>query len=154
MRPLANGKKKKQQAHCGRASRSRTKVVQDHPSSPLSIRTADARMGMNPLRQEQSLVSGENRFLFLRPAYETWIWGAEAQKETPQDPSPRNSAPSRGWGRSSFTYAFYSGARSPHKEYNIYAWSPSAIPPHPQWSWSPMGTNIFHCGASARNSHS
>ena len=38
----ANGKEKKQEAHCGRASGSRTKVVQDHPSSPFSIRTADA----------------------------------------------------------------------------------------------------------------
>jgi len=38
----ANGKEKEQQAHCRRASGSRTKVVQDHPSTPCSIRTADA----------------------------------------------------------------------------------------------------------------
>ena len=86
--------------------------------APWSCRTTPAlrsvsalrtRVGMNPLCQEQCLVSGENLFLFLRPAYETRVWGAGAQKKTPRDPLPRNSAPSRDWGRSSFTYTFYLG---------------------------------------------
>ena len=76
----ANGKEKKQQAHCGRAGGSRTKVVQDHPSIPCSIRAADAS-GINPLCQEQSVVSGENLFLFLRPAYQTeFLWARAFRK--------------------------------------------------------------------------
>ena len=114
----ANGKEKKQQAHCGRASGSRTKVVQDHPAL-RAVSALRTRVGINPLCQEQSFVSGENLFLFLRPAYQTRGWGAGAQQETAQDPSLRTSAPSKGWGRSLFTYTFYVGSRSPRREYNI-----------------------------------
>ena len=85
----------------------------------LSTSALRTRVDITPLCQDQSFVSGENQFLLLRPIYETRVWGAGAQKETPQDPPPRNSAPSRGWGRSSFTYTFYLGSRSPHKEYHI-----------------------------------
>ena len=41
------------------------------------------RVGINPLCLEQSIVSGENPFLFLRSADETWVWGAGTQQETP-----------------------------------------------------------------------
>ena len=41
------------------------------------------RVGINPLCQEQSVVADEDLFLLLRPAYETWVWGAGAQQETP-----------------------------------------------------------------------
>ena len=41
------------------------------------------RVGINPLCQEQNVVADENLFLFLRPGYETWVWGAGAQQETP-----------------------------------------------------------------------
>ena len=85
----------------------------------LSVSALRARVGMSPLCQEQGLVSGENLVFFLLPAYETRVWGARAQKETPEDPSPRTSAPSRGWARSWFTYSFYLWSPSPHKEYNI-----------------------------------
>ena len=85
----------------------------------LSVSALRTRVGMSLLCQDQSLVSGESLVFFLLPAYETRVWGARAQKETPEDPSPRTSAPSRGWARSWFTYSFYLGSPSPHKEYNI-----------------------------------
>ena len=86
----------------------------------LSVSALRTRVGMSLLCQDQSLVSGENLvFFLLLPAYETRVWGARAQKETPEDPSPRTSAPSRGWARFWFTYSFYLGSPSPHKEYNI-----------------------------------
>ena len=85
----------------------------------LSVSALRTRVGMSPLCQEQSLVSGKNLIFSLLLAYETRVWGARAQKETPEDPSPRTSAPSRGWARSWFTYSFYLGSPSPHKEYNI-----------------------------------
>ena len=88
------------------------KVVQYYPSTPFSIRTADAG------GHESVMPGSKPRFLLL-PAYETRVWGARAHKETPEDPSPRTSAPTRGWARSWFTYSFYLWSPSPHKEYNI-----------------------------------
>ena len=49
----ANGKEKKQQAHCGRAGGSRTKVVQDHPSTPCSMRAGDAGDGSVQRKENQ-----------------------------------------------------------------------------------------------------
>ena len=50
------------------------------------------RMGINPLCQEQSVVADEDLFLLLRPTYETWVWDAGAQQETPHrtlHPAPK-----------------------------------------------------------------
>ena len=79
------GGERKQQVYCGRASESRTKVVQDHPNTPFSIRTADAG------GHEYIMPGAKSCFLrkpisFLRPACETQLWGAGAHGETPQDP--------------------------------------------------------------------
>ena len=50
------------------------------PALP-SVSALRTRVGINALCQEQSFVSGENLFLFLRPAYQTRVWGAGAQQE-------------------------------------------------------------------------
>ena len=48
-------------------------------------------VGMNPLCQQQSLVSGENLFLSLRPAYEMQVWGfgvREPKRKRHRTPHP------------------------------------------------------------------
>ena len=66
----ANGKEKKQEAHCGRARGSRTKVMQDQPSTPCSVAALRTQVGMNALCQEQNIASDANLFFFFwRPAY-------------------------------------------------------------------------------------
>ena len=92
-----------------RGSGSRTKVVQALSSTPFSVPALRTQMGMNPLYQEQSLVSGENLFLFLRATYEKLVWGARDEEKTLQNPSHFANASSKGGSRSSFKYTFYLG---------------------------------------------
>ena len=114
-----NGKEKKQQTHCGRASESRTRVVQDHPSTPFSIRTADAD------GHENIMPGAKPRFwrkpiLFLRRAHETRFgvrWPKRKRHRTPH-PSPVR-CPEAGVAPRLRTYILYLGTRSPHMEYNM-----------------------------------
>ena len=65
----AKVREKKQQSHCARATGSRTKVMQNQPSTP-SVAALRTQVGMNALCQEQNIASDANLFFFFwRPAY-------------------------------------------------------------------------------------
>ena len=66
----AKVREKKQQSHFARANGSRTKVVQDQPSTSCSVASLRTQVGMNALCQEQNIASDANLFFcFWRPAY-------------------------------------------------------------------------------------
>ena len=73
---------KKQQSYCARANGSRTKVVQDQPSTPCRAAALRTQVGMNALCQEQNIASDANLcFFFWRPAYLTQVlWARDSEK--------------------------------------------------------------------------
>ena len=87
----AKVREKKQQSYCARANGSRTKVVQDQPSTPCRAAALRTQVGMNALCQEQSIASDTNLlFFFWLPAYYTQVlWESDAEeRHRNANPSP------------------------------------------------------------------